>query len=193
MLRFSQDWINRSSNRVLAARSQFNFGLDIFDATINEIGPSADFFSWQGQFQWVQRLSSRNLMIARLNTQLTPDSLLPLEKIGIGGIDTVRGYIQNQQATDNGIIGSLEFRIPLTSNPNTLQLTPFFEVGTGWNNFEPNPDPATLASLGMGLRWQIYKGLNARIDYGIPLISTEDRGNSLQESGLYFSIRYQPF
>jgi len=30
-------------------------------------------------------------------------------------------------------------------------------------------------------------------DVGIPLITAEDRGNSLQENGLYFSLRYQPF
>jgi hemolysin activation/secretion protein len=54
------------------------------------------FFSWMGQFQWVQRLSPRVLMLAKINTQLTPDSLLSLEKISIGGVDTVRGYGQNQ-------------------------------------------------------------------------------------------------
>lgn len=51
-LRFSQDWVNRSSSRVLAARSQFSFGLDAFDATINNTGTDGRFFAWLGQFQW---------------------------------------------------------------------------------------------------------------------------------------------
>jgi hemolysin activation/secretion protein len=31
-------------------------------------------------------------MLAKVNTQITGDSLLSLEKISIGGVDTVRGY-----------------------------------------------------------------------------------------------------
>ena len=65
-------------------------------------------------------------ILTSLTAQLTPDSLLSLEQIGIGGINTVRGYRQNQLVTDNGILGSIEVRIPLTSDPSLLQLTPFF-------------------------------------------------------------------
>jgi hemolysin activation/secretion protein len=73
-----------------------------------------------------------------------------------------------------------------------LQLAPFFEVGTVWNNREIDPDPTTLASLGLGLRWLLQPDLSLRLDYGIPLISIGDRGSSLQENGFYFSLRYQP-
>lgn len=61
--------------------------------------------------------------------------------------------------------------------------------GTAWNN----RDPATLASLGVGLRWLVGEDLSLRLDYGIPLISVDNRGDSLQENGLYFSVRSQPF
>lgn len=132
-------------------------------------------------------------MIGRLSAQLTPDALLPLEQIGIGGINSVRGYIQNQLVTDNGVIGSIEARIPLTSNPSILQLTPFIEVGTGWNNGTPNPDPSTLVGIGTGLRWQATRTFSARVDVGIPLISVDNEGSSLQAAGIYFSLRYQPF
>jgi hemolysin activation/secretion protein len=62
VLRFSQDWTKRSRSRVFAARSQFNFGLDIFDATVNNTGTDGLFFSWLGQFQWVQALNSAGLV-----------------------------------------------------------------------------------------------------------------------------------
>ncbi|MBD2534687.1 hypothetical protein H6G97_36530 [Nostoc flagelliforme FACHB-838] len=52
---------------------------------------------------------------------------------------------------------------------------------------------ATIATLGLGSRWLITPDLSLHLDYGIPLISVGDRGNSLQENGLYFSVRYQPF
>jgi hemolysin activation/secretion protein len=193
VLRFIQEWVKRDPSRVLALRSQFSFGLDLFDASINNLGIDGQFFSWQGQFQWVQQLSPRILLLGRLDTQLTPDALLPLEQFSLGGIDSVRGYPQNQLLTDNGIFASLEVRIPLTADPSVLQLTPFIAAGTGWNNLLPNPDPSTLVGIGMGLRWFIGSGLSLRVDYGVPLISISNQGNSLQEQGFYFSLRYQPF
>ncbi|MGJ3251938.1 MAG: ShlB/FhaC/HecB family hemolysin secretion/activation protein [Elainellaceae cyanobacterium] len=193
VVRFFQDWVDRGPRRVLAARSQFSFGIDAFNATVNGLGTDARFFSWVGQFQWVQQLSSRNLVITRLSTQLTPDSLLSLEQFSIGGVDTVRGYAQNQLVADNGVLGGVEFRIPVTANPQRLQLTPFIEAGTVWNNRTPDPDPSTIVGVGLGLRLLIGSDLVARLDYGIPLIDVENDTSSLQEDGLYFSLRYQPF
>ncbi|WP_299405513.1 ShlB/FhaC/HecB family hemolysin secretion/activation protein [Acaryochloris sp. IP29b_bin.148] len=192
VLRFTQDWIDRKAQRILAARSQFSWGLNIFDATVNDTGPSAEFFSWLGQFQWVQQLSARHLMVTQVRAQLTPDSLLPLEKFSMGGIDTVRGYAQNQLLADNGVLASVELRIPLLSDVDRLQLTPFVEMGQVWNNSGLDLEQSTLASIGLGARWNIYKGLRARVDFGIPLINTSDRGNSLQEAGFYFSLQYTP-
>jgi hemolysin activation/secretion protein len=196
VIRFSQDWLHRNANRVLAARSQFSFGINAFDATINDLGTDGRFFAWLGQFQWVQRLGnqpSSPVLINRINAQLTPDSLLSLERFSLGGVDTVRGYRQNQIVTDNGATGSIELRIPVTGNPETLQLTPFFEVGSGWNNRADNPDPQLIASLGLGIQWRISSSLEVQLDYGIPLISVVDEGNTLQDQGFTFSIRYQPF
>ncbi|NEO03177.1 MAG: ShlB/FhaC/HecB family hemolysin secretion/activation protein, partial [Moorea sp. SIO3I7] len=121
-----------------------------------------------------------------------PDSLLSLEKFTLGGRDTVRGYRQNQIIADNGILGGVEARILLTSD-SRLQLTPFFEIGTTWNNQGIQPNPATIAGVGLGLRWQIGSGFNLRLDYGIPLIGVDNQGDSLQDNGIYFAVDYQPF
>ncbi|HEY9822470.1 MAG TPA: ShlB/FhaC/HecB family hemolysin secretion/activation protein [Candidatus Sericytochromatia bacterium] len=195
-IRFSQDWINRSATRVLAARSQFSLGLDAFDATVNNTGIDGRFFSWVGQFQWVQALGGGTILIARTGAQLTPDSLLPIEQFSIGGIDTVRGYRQNQRVADNGIVGSVEVRFPIVGKPSgigTIQLAPFFDIGTAWNHKGDVPSPTTLASVGLGLLWQLDPYLSARLDWGIPLISIEKQGESLQDNGLFFSLRFQPF
>jgi hemolysin activation/secretion protein len=90
--------------------------------------------------------------------------LLPLEQFSVGGIDSVRGYPQNLLLTDNGIVASMEIRIPLTSDPSIFQLTPFIDVGTGWNNLLPNPDPSTLLGIGVGCRWLISSNLSLRLD-----------------------------
>ncbi|MBD2199644.1 MULTISPECIES: ShlB/FhaC/HecB family hemolysin secretion/activation protein [Calothrix] len=192
VIRFSQDWLQRNPNSVLAARSQFSFGIDAFNSTVNNSGTDGRFFAWIGQFQWVQRLSPRILMLTKINAQLTPDSLLSLEKLSLGGADTVRGYRQNQLVADNGVAGGIEVRIPLAANVETLQLIPFFDIGTVWNNRASNPDPQTIASVGLGINWQPVRGLVLRADYGIPLIEKSDRGTSLQDNGFNFSLRYQP-
>ncbi len=77
-LRFSPEWLGRGPRRVLAARSQFSLGLDMLGATSNDTGTGGRFLACLGQFQWVEQLGSRWLLVSRLNTQLTPDSLLPL-------------------------------------------------------------------------------------------------------------------
>lgn len=191
-LRFYQDWVKRSQSRVLAARSQFSVGLDVFDATVNDSGIDGRFFSWLGQFQWIEQVSPRFLVLTRVGAQLTPDALLPIERFSLGGISTVRGYSQNQLVTDNAVTGSVELRIPVTKDPNKLQLTPFLEAGVGWNNQIPDPDPSFLASLGLGMRWAINPDLSLRVDYGIPLTDADDTGDSLQENGLFFLLNYQP-
>ena len=193
-IRFSQDWVDRSTTRVLAARSQFSFGIDAFDATTNDLGIDGRFFSWLGQFQYVQQVAPNGtLFLARVDAQLSPDGLLPLEQFAIGGAGTVRGYRQNQIVTDNGILGGLEFRIPiLADDPQRLQLTPFVDAGYGWNNVLPDPEQA-IVSVGLGVRWLVTPDLAVRVDYGIPLVSTPNPGNSLQENGFSLSVRYQPF
>jgi hemolysin activation/secretion protein len=194
-LRFSQEWINRQPTRVFAARSQFSLGVDVFDATINNSGADGRFLAWQAQFQWVEQLSQQVLLVTRFGSQITLDSLLSFEKFGLGGINTIRGYPENRLVTDNGLVGSLELRIPVTDNPETLQLNPFAEIGGGWNNEKSDSDSdlSTLASLGLGLRWSIGNNFKMRLDYGVPLINTGDEGNSLQDNGLHWSVNYQPF
>lgn len=191
VLRFSQEWRDRSNHHFLFLRSRFSLGIDAFEATINETGPDGRFFSWQGDLLWGRRLSDRITAIARLRTQLTPHSLLALEKFSLGGIGNLKGYAPNQFSADNGIWGSLEARISLTSDPEELQIIPSIAIATLWNNETPDPEPSTLASLGLGLRWQIIEHLFVHLDYGIPLVTLDNRGSSLQDRGLFFALRYE--
>ncbi|MEM9005109.1 MAG: ShlB/FhaC/HecB family hemolysin secretion/activation protein [Cyanobacteria bacterium P01_F01_bin.86] len=188
VIRFSQDWLARSPNRVLAARSQFSLGLNVFDATIHEAGPDGEFFSWLGQFQWVQRLPQDRLLVTRVSAQLTPDALLPLEQFSLGGVSTVRGYRENQLVADNGVVGSVELRLPLSAIPGELELTPFVEGGIGWSNGGEAPDLEGLASIGLGLHWQVESDFSVHLDYGYPLIDLDQERDTLQEQGVYFSL-----
>ncbi|MEM9213156.1 MAG: ShlB/FhaC/HecB family hemolysin secretion/activation protein [Cyanobacteria bacterium P01_F01_bin.150] len=195
-LRFAQEWTQQGSQQVIAARSQFSLGLNAFESTINDDAPDSEFFAWRGQAQWVRLLARDTLLLLRSDVQLADGSLVPLEQFGLGGQQTVRGYRQDELLTDNGILFSGEVRIPVLRVRDwdgLLQVTPFFDVGKGWNLDATDPDPSTLASVGLGLRWTMGDSLTARFDWGIPLIDVDNDGDTLQEDGIYFSINFSPF
>ncbi len=194
-LRLSQEWTERSSWHVFAARSQFNLGLDLLDATINENAPDSRFLSWRGQAQWVRLVARDTLLLIRGNVQLSDSPLVPVEQFGLGGQETVRGYRQDTLLTDNGALLSAEVRVPIVRVPElqgVLQVVPFVDVGTGWNSEGTDPDPNTLVGAGLGLAWQQGDNLSIRVDWGIPIVSVESGDRTLQENGLYFSVVYTP-
>ena len=195
-LRFFQEYTQRSQQQVFALRSQFSWGLSWFDANISSDQPDSRFFAWRGQTQWLRQLAPETLFLARGDIQLANDSLVPLEQFGLGGQLSVRGYRQDLLLTDNGMLLSAEFRLPIvraTGIGGVLQLTPFIDIGTGWNYKGQNPSPDTLVGTGLGLLWRQGDNFSARLDWGIGLTSVEGEKRSLQENGLYFSIRYSPF
>ncbi|MEG4508318.1 ShlB/FhaC/HecB family hemolysin secretion/activation protein [Microcoleus sp. F6_B4] len=197
-VRFFQEYVQRSSSQVFAARSQFSLGTNFLGATANDSGPDSRFLAWRGQAQYVRLLAPETLLIVRSDIQLADRPLLSLEQIGIGGVQSVRGYRQDLLLTDSGAIASAEVRIPVWRVPEVqglLQVAPFIDFGVGWNHSEekPNPDSDKLLGAGLGLVWQMGDRLNVRLDYGIPLINARSGDRTLQEKGIYFRINYFPF
>lgn len=197
-IQFFQEWIKRQRQSVLAARSEFGLGLGILDATVNPTAPDSRFFAWRGQAQWVRVFAPDLLLLLRSNVQLSDRALLPLEQFGIGGVDSVRGYRQDLLLVDNGVSASAEARIPLYRLPRqqgVLQIAPFVDFASGWNHRDSQPiiGPRTLASIGLGLRWQWRDRVTVRLDWGYPLVAVDTNSNSLQDQGLYFAVIVNPF
>jgi hemolysin activation/secretion protein len=201
-LRLFQEWTRRSQVQVIMARSRFSIGLDAFDSTVNggEINggeiPDSRFLSWLGQGQFARRLRHDIQVIARGDVQLSNDPLLPLEQLPLGGRFTVRGYRENQLVRDNGVAGSLEGRLPVIRQHQTIgrvELAAFVDFGHAWNSLIPELDiddstKSTLVSTGLGLRWsgtRETRGVHpyAEIYWGIPLnrIPITCGSTSLQE------------
>lgn len=201
-IQFTQDYTNVDSGGIWSLRSQFNFGIGLFNATTNDPPiPDGHFFIWFAQLQRGQRLSQGNLLVIQTDLQLTPNSLLPAQQFIIGGGQSLRGYRQNVRSGDNGFRFSVEDRITVLSGEEdgqTIQLAPFLDLGAVWNKpNNPNKllDEQFLIGVGLGLQWKNFigiKGLDLRFDYGIPLVEIKDRGNNIQDDGLYFQVNYQP-
>jgi hemolysin activation/secretion protein len=195
-LRFFQDYTQRSERDVFALRSQFSLGLNVLGATINDAPPDGEFLAWRGQAQYVRLLAPDTILLLRGDIQIADRALVSFEQFGLGGSDSVRGYRQDGLLTDNGAFASAEVRIPIfrPSKDSLFQLTPFVDVGRAWNNSgRENPDPQTLASVGIGLRFQWSERLSARFVWGFPIVTVDGRKNTWQDNGLYFSIVYNPF
>ncbi|MBR8831470.1 MAG: ShlB/FhaC/HecB family hemolysin secretion/activation protein [Chlorogloea purpurea SAG 13.99] len=199
VLRFFQDWTRRQSNDVLALRSQFSFGIDALNATINSEPPDGRFFDWLGQLQYVRLLAADTLLVVRSSLQLSADPLVPIEQFPIGGLYSVRGYRQDLLLTDNGVFASVEARLPIlriNEVKGLLQIVPFLDFGVGWNNGAnpiPTPGQNTLMSAGLGLQYGMGGNFNARLDWGIPLIQIRLPGNISSEQSIYFSVNYKFF
>jgi len=196
-LRFFQDYVQRSTQEVLALRSQFSLGINALGSTINNLSPDSQFLAWRGQTQYVRLLAPETLLFLSADLQLSDRPMLSQEQISFGGQDTLRGFRQDALLSDSGLLVSAEVRIPIMRIPEIsglLQIVPFFDFGKAWNHQASNqPDPSTLASLGMGLRFQMSDRLTVRLDVGIPLSRISAEKKTLQENGIYFSIVANPF
>jgi hemolysin activation/secretion protein len=199
ILRLSQEYTSRGTRQVFAARSQFSIGLNFLNSTVNDSAPDSEYFAWRGQAQWLRLLAPDTVVLVRSDVQLATEELVPLEQVGLGGLDSVRGYRQDALLRDNFIFASAELRYPILridNNKGILQLTPFVDFGTAWSS---SPDEQsqlsseTLVSLWLGLRWQYGDNFRARFDWGIPVTDLDSQDRTWQEQGLYFSVEWNPF
>lgn len=199
VLRVGQDYLLRDDRGVWALKSQLNFGLGIFNATVNDAPlPSGQFFSWLLQGQRLQVMNDDNLLILQAALQLSPNSLFPSQQFVIGGGQSVRGFRQNARIGDNGLRLSVENRYTIQRDAGgepVLQIVPFLDAGVVWNNASnPNvlPSQNFLAGAGIGIIWEPIKRLTARLEYGLPFVNLSDRSSNIQDSALYFSLNYRP-
>ena len=190
VIKLVQEFYNQQNNSSFALRSQFNVGLDLFDSTVTTVGTDSLFWSWQGQSQWLKKIDDL-LLVSSLKLQLSEDKLLPLEQIAIGGTNNVRGYRSNLSLGDNGVIATLELQIPLLNNRSKINLIPFVDAGTVWSNSRTAVDANTLASVGLGISYQLGDSIEARIDYGIPLIDVDAPEDISTTQPFSFQLSYQ--
>jgi hemolysin activation/secretion protein len=155
--------------------------------------PDGTFVAWLGQLQWVRRFDSLWGIetLFRTDLQLSTQPLLGLEQFAVGGHATVRGYRENQVVRDQGVVSSIEVRIPVwrsVEGQPIVQLAPFFDIGHSWNKKRPTDGPRTLPSFGIGLRWAVTRFIHAEIYWGQNINDVYGSGN-LQDHGVQFSVR----
>ncbi len=176
--------------------------------------PDSKFFSWLGQAQYVRRIFDtetlrkkpdtavvwndlrETLLVLRVNAQLSDSPLLSLEQLSIGGVQSVRGYRENQLLRDNGVFASAEVRLPLwlaKDKTPIVSLAPFFDFAAGWNVSDLDDNYQTIYSAGVGLLVNATRHVQATVYWGHPFVDFHEKKVSLQDYGLHFSLSINAF
>ncbi len=197
VLAFSQTYDHGNWNLF----SQLNFGLPILGATDNpNPQPDGEFFSWNSSITYKHKFAPASSLTIKSALQIAADPLLGGEQLFIGGFGTVRGYRQGVRRGDNGLHLSVQGKLPVVMRTETnplFSVSPYFELGYVWNHPDnPNSLDAQrfLAGSGLGLLLTPTNNLALSLFLTIPLVDLDDRGNNIQDDGIYFSLRFkQPF
>jgi len=149
-------------------------GTDGGQATFNQTraGATAGYFLTRAGFNFVQQLPYDMQVRAKVGGQTTSDALIPAEQYGIGGPDSVRGFLLRQASNDKGVDGQFEVYSPDFGNAPgfggiRIRALAFFDWGYVKRN-KPLPGETlsqTLSSAGVGLRIAAPRNFTARFDF----------------------------
>jgi hemolysin activation/secretion protein len=111
----------------------------------------------------------------------------------------VRGYRENQLTGDNGLVMSLEWRIPLFKVPvpfksedARLYFASFLDYGRAWNTDSDTLEPKDISSIGLGLRWAPAQWLQTEVYWGKAFRTiSEVEDDNLQDKGVHFEVSVQ--
>ena len=131
---------------------------------------------------------------AAINGQYTRDALIAGEQFGIGGPDTVRGYLVREVSNDKGYAAQLELYTPdlasgLGASGNLrLRALAFYDFGAvSRNNALPGEQTSkSISSAGLGLRMGYSKYASLRLDVAHILrdAGTRQSGDNRVSAGL---------
>lgn len=105
-----------------------------------------------------------------VNTQYTRDALVSAEQFGLVGNSAVRGFGERTLAADVGYVASAEIYTPIMGAallPGSLRFLAFYDIGAGGFNRRLPGDGlkrTAVASVGLGLRYELSQHFNLRFD-----------------------------
>ncbi len=175
---YSGNWIR--GGFLYSASAGLNFGVrgafnstDEFENARYDAYP--DYFYLRGGFGATQPLPGGLAFQERLSAQWSDSPLVNNEQFSLGGVDTVRGYLEAETLGDSGAAGTLELHSP-TLGPHVgsflspLYVFVFIDGGVA-TLVDPLPsqrENVTLWSRGVGLRLENVQGFTGYLDYALP-------------------------
>lgn len=170
-LGYSGEWVGSGANYGFSARYVANLagGSDNDEAAYAAARSGAD-QDWRAArvhafVDW--RISGPWLLRAELDAQYAGDPLVPGEQLGLGGVDSVRGFRLRETSADDGVTARVELWLPRPRDD--LNILAFVDGGYGHRNQAGlgESEDFELASVGAGLRWQPLDGVRAVLDWAL--------------------------
>lgn len=201
--RFRLSWQERAARDAFSAQILLSVGLNLFNATVHDDDrPDSRYHAGTLGVQWLHSFGGPwGLLYSRFQVQKTDDSLLPLEKMAIGGTRSVRGYRRARLIRDSAWDASVEYRAPVGRVPvpglsgegeGKFSLVAFIDAGRAWNESNgDDPDDRMLIGAGPGLRWDVARGLRAELYWAAAARDLEFENTDLQDHGVHFQVAYQ--
>lgn len=165
--------VTRFSPGVLWHFRGMGSGEDVFEA--NRAGSGGGFMSFRADLSHLQKLPGDAEWFGGLRAQGTTTPLVANEQFGIGGLTTVRGYLESEAMGDSGLALSSEVRSPSFTLGGALdewRLHLFADwAGVLVKDALPGQDSRReLLSVGAGTRMKFAGCLSAAADVGVPLL-----------------------
>ncbi len=199
-------WRKKNSLRRLGGGVIFaprRFGNKVEEFEDKRYRGEPNFIYWKVSGSWNQRLLLGTTLEARLKMQYADAPLISNEQISIGGMSTVRGYLESQQMGDRGAIIGTDFYSPQILRKvdwvNDFRIFTFWEGGTV-ETLEPldgQDDSALLTSAGLGLNFRAFKSLSIDLNWTFPLkdvcgteLCSEPSDIEKGETRTLFSLQY---
>ena len=153
---------------------------------------SASFTHLNADLSHSQELGEGFQLWGKVQGQVADGPLVSSEQFSVGGLDTVRGYLESETLGDNGVVGNLELRSPDIGSmlqrqmkDETGQGNPRFTTFNEWRFFtfadggvatvlHPLPEQQSqydLWSYGIGTRFKVFNYINGMVAYSVPMVS----------------------
>lgn len=137
----------------------------------------ADFAYVKADFDHTHTLPYNIEVYARAQALMSPTPLVSSEQLSVGGLDTVRGYLESETLGDYGGAGQFELRSPplarFVGGPLTkLQFLTFVDAGATKVRLPGagENDSQTVASAGVGASLRLFDHIGGEIDNATVLI-----------------------
>ena len=177
-LGYEADWSGARSQTSLTAALTFGLrGLGSTDSqfALKRAYANQNFTDLRVGFTRTQTLPHDVQIYLNATGQLSADALLSTEQLNLGGLDTVRGYLESEALGDQGLAGQLELRSPSIAKYVDKYVIKYIDTwrfhafldGGNVSLHQPLTQQAssyTLSSAGIGTRISLFGYLNATLE-----------------------------
>jgi len=154
-------------------------GVSQFDSSRYEA--RGDYIYFKGDLSHTHDLPWGFQAFAKVQGQFADQPLLNSEQFSMGGLSTVRGYLESAALGDNALALSLEMRTPSVGSLGWMHVDEwrFYTFADGGvltlrQTLAEQDSSYKLASWGLGSRIRFREHFNGSFDMGVPLIGQGD-------------------